>query len=303
VRFSRGRIAGVIGSLVVIVSLLAWGAGAPARTPQGNRAVARSDASALLASLRLPSGSTRLAREPPGDGGWLKPLPMLIGETPRYTAHAWWRVDASPGDVQSYIRAHPPVGSQPTGTGSGGNTRTGSRSWTLDYTWPPRRGVLGARELQVTITALPGSAAGVLAESQSTWVVARPRSEEIPAGIGEVDIASHKPGQPSSYARVTDAGKVGRLVAIFDRMPIVQPGVFSCPALIAGGRVVTFAFRSGVGGPAVAQASFTEFPHFRGVSGQCTPVELRIHGRRQRPLIGGQFIRRIERLLGIDLRS
>jgi hypothetical protein len=226
----------------------------------------------------------------------------MIGDTASYTAHAWWQVGAAPDAVLSYVMAHRPAGSTLTGTGSGGNSRTGSRFWMLDYSWPPEPGVLGARELQVTVTALPGSASGVLAESQSDWVVPRPSSERIPSGVGEIDITSHRPpGQPSELARVTNLRKIRQAVAVFNAMPIVQPIVYHCPELRGGGPVITFTFRRGVGGPAVAQVSFTEFPNLDAVGGPCTAVELTIHGRRRHPLIGGDFIRRIDKLLGIDL--
>jgi hypothetical protein len=65
--------------------------------------------------------------------------------------------------------------------------------------------------------------------------------------------------------------------------------------------MITFTFRRADGGPAVAEASFTEFPHLGEVSAPCTPVELMVRGRRGRPLIGGHFIRHIDKLLGIDL--
>jgi hypothetical protein len=84
-------------------------------------------------------------------------------------------------------------------------------------------------------------------------------------------------------------------------MPIVQPIVINCPMLQFGGRIVTFDFRARDGGPSVAQASFTEYPHLGTGSGPCTPVELTIHGRPQHPLAGGHFITRVDRLLGIDL--
>jgi hypothetical protein len=124
-RFSGVPVGG-LGSLAVVATVLALGSGAPVRTlsrvPPGNRAAARGDAAAMVASLRLPAGSRRLSAEPFRDGGWLKPLPLLIGDL------------------------------------------------VLDFTWPPRLGVLAERELQVTITALSRSTTGVLAESQSVTV-------------------------------------------------------------------------------------------------------------------------------------
>jgi hypothetical protein len=160
----------------------------------------------------------------------------------------------------------------------------------VGYTWPEVAGVLGDRELQVTVTALPGSVTGVLAESQSDWVVPRPSTERIPGSVREIDIIARKPGRSPYLVHVTDGGEVRYMVGLFNSMPIVQPVTINCPALLGGGQVLTFTFRNRRGGPSQAEASFTEFPNLSAWSGPCTPVELRIGGRRQQSLAGGHFI-------------
>jgi hypothetical protein len=171
----------------------------------------------------------------------------------------------------------------------------------VDYTWSPVPGILGYREVQVTVTALPGAVTGVLAESQSDWIVPRPHSERIPPTVRQIVITSRKPGHRPTSTRVTDRRKVSQVVAVFNAMPIVQPIIFSCPLLLTGSPVVTFTFRTRPSGRTTAHASFTEFPHLGAGSGPCNPVELRIHGRPQDPLTGGHFVSRLEKILGVDL--
>ncbi len=225
-------------------------------------------------------------------------MPSLELDSARYNAHEWWTVQGRPGAVIAYVKAHTPAGSRQTDAGSGGNLRTGSRSWMVGYTWPSIPGVMGEREVDVTVTALSASTTGVLLESQSDWVVPRPSSERIPATVRAIDIRTVAPNRAPAEVRVTAGRQVRRIVAIFNAMPIVQPIVINCPALIAGGPQVTFSFLSHTGGPAVAKAGYTEHPNLGLWSGPCTPVTLTIDGRRQRDLTGGHFITQIDKILG-----
>lgn len=277
----------------------------PAPTQARNERAARQDATGLLQSLQLPAAATRLAAEPVGDGGALKPMIALTATTARADVHAWWRVPGGPGAALAYLQAHPPAGSTQSGTESGYTGRPGRSIEGVTYTWAPVAGVLGSRELEVSITALAGNATGVFAQAESDWIVPRPAGERIPTGVREVDVTSAKLNGPTTVSlSVTRTGEVRRIVALFDAMPVAQPATYSCPAMmISGARVISFTFRAHAAGPALAQATYTDFPALGAASGPCAPIDFAIRGRTQDALIGGAFVRQIERIAGASLTA
>jgi hypothetical protein len=284
------------------------GAVGAAPTPAGNRHAAQVDAIRLLGRLRLPAAASRSPTDPPHSGDWLKPAPGLTATTARIDAHAWWRVPGTPAAVLAYIRAHPPTGSRLFATGSGhigppGRPAPGAsdNAQSVDFSWPPPGGVLRFRELAVTVTALPGGQTGVLGQAESDWIVPRPASERIPAATREVDVTSAATGRPTISLRVTRSATVRRIVAIFDALPIAQPVFYGCPLLTSeGAHVITFRFRAGPQGRELAQATYTAYAHL-ATSGPCNAIALTIGGRRQTALIGGDFMRPIQRLVHTSL--
>ncbi len=297
---------GATGLIACVAALVAGSvAAAPDRTAPttaSNRHVAQRDAANLLRRLRLPPGAVSSPTEPTGDGGHLKPMPSLNATSAAVDQHAWWQVAGSPSAVLAYIKSHRPSGSKLDGSGELYN-KGALVDQSLTFEWPPVRGVLAERELSVTLTALPGGATGALAQAQSVWIVPRPRSEKVPSMVHELDVASAPvDGSPTVDLSVTSAAKVRRIVSIFNALPIVQPGVYSCPALLTqSARVITLSFRRDAGGQLLAQAQYVAYPHLAYVSGPCNAIDLTIAGRRQKPLLGGNFLWRVQRLLGIHL--
>ncbi len=171
----------------------------------------------------------------------------------------------------------------------------------LTFELRPVRGVIASRELDFWVVALRGGGTSVRVDAQDVWIVPRPASERLPAGVGGVDVTStwrRKP--PIVSMRVTAPDKVDRIVALINGMQTVQPGVtLSCAMLRPGQPAVTFNFRAHRGGPLVAKATLTDygFP-----SGPCNPVNLTIHAHRQSPLVGGNFLANVQRLLGVNFR-
>lgn len=278
--------------------------GKPVPTTASNRRAARLDAARLLRSLRLPAAATRSSSEPAADGGELKPLLALVATTARADVHAWWLVPGRPDSVLAYIKAHLPAGSKLYATGSGHSGRSGRTVEFVDYSWPAIPGVMGFRELAVSVTSLSSTVSGVLAQAQSDWIVLRAASERIPAGTHEIDVTSAKLGGSAIVSlRVTTAVKVRRIVALIDAMPIVQPATMSCPGLTdVGARVMAFKFRPHVAGKLLAQATYIDYPGLTATSGPCNAIDIRIRGRRRAPLIGGDFVTQAQRVLGVRLR-
>ncbi|MGI8505415.1 MAG: hypothetical protein ACR2MK_01180 [Solirubrobacteraceae bacterium] len=277
--------------------------GKPVVTSASNRRAARSDAAKLLRRLRLPVGASVSTTEPAGDGGLLKPLRALVATTARADVHAWWVVPGRPDSLLAYIKAHAPAGAKFYATGSGSGGPSGRTVETLDYSWPAIGGVIGLRELAVSVTSLSSSATGVLAQAESDWIVPRPASERVPAGTHEIDVTSAKLDGPTTASlSVTSAVKVRRIVALIDKMPIVQPGTYSCPGLTnVGARVVRLAFRARVAGKLLARATYVDYPPLTAPSGPCNAIDFSVRGHRRAPLIGGDFVTQAQRVLGVSL--
>ena len=305
-RFRGLLIACFAAGIAVAVTLAAAVNAAPSQrapTLAGNKRAAQLDANKLLASLQLPAGAIRLSAEPSGDGGWLKPLPALDGSSARFDVHAWWQVPGSPPSVIGYVEAHPPAGATQYATGSGSNGQTGTSEQSVSFSWSAIPGVLRFRALTVTMTSLQGNVTGVLAEAESDWIVPRPAGERIPAGVQEVDITSAKLNGPTTISlSVTNSATVHRIVSLIDAMQVAQPVRIACPALLtSGARVITLTFRAHAGSRVLAKATYTDYRPLTAPSGQCTPVYFSIRGRRQDPLIGGNFVKQLADILGVSL--
>lgn len=289
--------AGVAGAAVA-----AGGAGvAGAGSLSANRAAARRDVSSLLAKLVLPAGTVGLVSEPRGDNGYLKVNGPLEADEAHTLAHGWWVLAGTPEDVIAYVRAHPPAGGRLFGTGTAGNTHNGTSAESVYYQWAGVRNVLGYRELALTATALPDGTTGVLAEAQSDWIVPRPTAERIPSSTGEIDITSGAPGRrPRESLSVSNRSQVGKIVRLINALPIAQPIVVACPLLLDP-RLVTMTFRAAPGGPPLAVLTYSDFRPWSGPSQLCKTVALEIGGRTQDALIGGDFLKRIGRMLSRSL--
>jgi hypothetical protein len=292
----------LVGSAVVSAGVNA-APGKPVRTLAGNRRAARRDAPGLLRALRLPAGAVSAPGEPRGDGGWLRPQQALVATPARADVHTWWRVLGRPDVVLAYVEAHPPSGAKLFTIGSGHNDRTGRTVLNVSYTWPAIPGLVGFRELAISATALSGTVTGVLAQAESDWILPRPPSERVPARTREIDITTAKlAGQTTAALSVTNAAKVRRIVSLINAMPIAQPGLISCPELqVDGARVITIKFQARAGAPPLARATYTDYPPLTAPSGRCTPISFSIGGRVQHPLIGGDFLKKLQRILGVRL--
>lgn len=193
--------------------------------------------------------------------------------------------------VVAFVKANAPRGSRGDGSGTSGGPGV-PQNETLTFSFPTTAGGVSLRWLSLTMVELPGGATGVRADAQEIWVVPRPASEVVPAGVDEVDVGAH---------RVTDPSQVETIVRWFDALPIVQPeSTFSCPALVAGPTIaVDFRGPDGV----LASASYgADTMNHSLVSEPCTPIRFSIGTHQENELVGGSFFLRVEQLLGVKLR-
>jgi hypothetical protein len=100
---------------------------------------------------------------------------------------------------------------------------------------------------------------------------------------------------------VTRRGQVGSIVALLNRLPIVQPGATGCPALIDG-KTITMTLSARSSGPALAGLQFVDYRPWQAASStECAPVQLSVAGRQRPALDGGDFIKRLERIIGLSI--
>jgi hypothetical protein len=271
------------------------GSGEAANQRAGTR-----DAELLLGRLVLPPGARTSAREPPGGGSTLASPALGVATPDVIDRHAWWIVPGRPQAVLAFIEAHPPVGSRSSVSGSG-SLRGVTTSWFLRFQWPPITAVLQERFLTVGLVRLPDDSTGARADAQEVWVIPRSVSERISPSVRVLDVTLARPRtRPSLSMAVTDTAKVSKIASMIDRLPTVQPGAISCPALPVDGPFVTFTFRVTQGGRALAQAS--EPAWATEPTTACDPMTLTISGRVQTPLLGGaSVVQKAEALLGVTL--
>ena len=255
------------------------------RTTAENRRAAIRDSAQLLRGVVLPPGAVVLSKH--SATGIQRTVPMLTPAFASALASERWSVPGQPSAVLSYVEAHLPPGSKLFSTGSSGPAPV---SQSVIRSWAPVRAVLDTRWLEIAVAGRSNGTTNLFAESQSQWVVARPARERIPAGVTEVDVTEGLPGHPSQLTRtVTAPASVGRLVALFNSLEIVQPVAINCPSEGVE-PIVTVTFRGPAYGPALAVAtvdSMADFSWRVSLPGwSCFSIGFTIGGHTSDPLIG-----------------
>lgn len=286
---------------IAIATVTAAAAATPRTTASANRQAAVRDARSLLSRLELPLGATRLSGQPRADSGTLAGPPSEPATPDVVDVHTWWQVSGRPNAVLAFIAAHPPAGGRLTTSGT--FQGPGYAGADEGFSWPALGGVLETRSLLVTVTQLPDGSTGLRADAQDVWLIPRSAGELVPAGVHVVDVTRAATGQPPTLSlTVTDAAKVHKIVTLIDRLPIAQPGAWSCPALSDQGQFVTFTFRASAGGPALAQASQAAWA--TEPTTPCDPMSFAVRGRGQTPLLGGAaVVHEVGRLLAVKLAT
>jgi hypothetical protein len=266
----------VVGVLGVLGVSIATGSPAPGPQPTAgsNRSQAQADASARLAALNLPAGAQPSSSEPAGGGPALANPAAGEPATPNLVDdHGWWVIPGSTSSVVAYIDAHPPAGSTPSLSGSGGSPQAVTLT---GFSWPAITGVLSDRQLVVEAVRLPGGATGLRADAQIVWISPRPSTERIPAGVRRLTVSERR-GEEAVLVPLTvrSPRRLRRVIAVLDSLPLFPPGAYSCPANF--GLAIHLAFYGGHGAPlAVALVD----------PGGCQGVGLKIRGQREPGLTG-----------------
>lgn len=247
-------------------------------TTASTRALARTLAHTLVSRMSLPPGALQVSSsaEDPSTGSWLKGPTSRPGTPLLAQQHRFWRVPGDPQSVIAWIEAHPPAGLVADGTGTGGRYGV-TQEWAVMFAARAVTGRISQAGVGVSATAATGGGTALRVDAYAVWMITRPASEVIPAGVRSVLVSvDHYGGGPFKQALVTAPGKVARLVAFVDSRQLAQPGWHSCPAIGSFSRVLDLQFLGPAGTSAVALA--------RAVEDACGDLTFSIRGRRQRGL-------------------
>ena len=118
---------------------------------------------------------------------------------------------------------------------------------------------------------------------------------DIAGYVRAVDITRGVPGRPPAIAVTVSApAEVSVIVAMIDRLPIVQPGGWNCPAQFAGSPRVQFVLRS-AGGAVLARAA--EDADVVEPTTPCDPLSFSVGGHPETALLhGASFLHAVARL-------
>jgi hypothetical protein len=291
-----------VALLAVLAVAVIASAASTQRTAAQNRAAAARDATALRKRLVLSIGARSSGHEPAGDHGLLATPATTLGTPALVDRHGFWIVPSPLNVVEAFVAGHQRSITRALGTGTiGGPGIPDNESLTFTLSHPPAG--IESEALIVDMVALPDGQTAVRADAQVVWTVPRTAAERVPAGVHEVDISRAIPGRaPSLSIDVTAQSRVDTIVAMIDRLPAVQPGVWSCPEQPAGAPQVTFVFRSRHLGPVLARAS--ENADVSEPTGPCAPLTFSVRGRAEPALLhGASFLHAVGRLIGATLRA
>lgn len=260
---SRGRLFADDGFVARVSKLTGVDFDPNAGTRQ-NKAAAKLDEQMLLGRVRVPPGSQPIAKS---------------------QESRTWRVHLPLDQVFAWEDAHRPRGSTKDGAGTGSKWGV-LTDRELMYLYPPIAGRISDRRLNFNLIVKPGGWTRIYVWVQDTPIVARSPNERLPVGVTQVVFRSHL---------ITDHAKVAKIVHWFDALPIVQPGIGSCAWYSSNSSVVHLDFGNAAGN-VVAHASLALRYGLR--SDRCSPITFDVGGHPQSPIDGGDFFRRVKRLVG-----
>ncbi len=242
-------------------------------TASGDKRVAAALAEREFAAVTLPSGAVPVTRAPglathsrltPPGSPDLKTL---------LDAHRSWSVSGDPASVIAFMTAHAPAGTKVSGTGSGSGPEEVSQSVSLALRHLPA----GVYTEGLTINAASNTAgkSTLSVDSWAAWLLPRPTSEQVPAGIGALTVLGDLGDRAYPVATVTSPGQVTALVGLVNRQQREQPGVTSCALILSP--LIDLRFRRASGAPVSARA----------VEDGCFGLKFTLGGHAQPALVEG----------------
>jgi hypothetical protein len=225
--------AAAIAVVVVALTAVRHGRGqsaSPASVPTA--ASARSAAERLLDHVALPAGAVRIGLHGGIPADLWSPSDYL-GTGRRVGVHRIWRLPGGPHEAIAFIEAHRPAGARVGGGSSAGSGQAGGperiATETVVLPFPEDPSTSLFRELAVNAVALSSGGTVVRVDAEAGWLIPRPATERIPAGVDRIDVTATgqavRQGKVVRAIRITDPGKVRALVGILNGMIVAQaPG-------------------------------------------------------------------------------
>jgi hypothetical protein len=252
------RNVGLLGLLIALTWLLlvvvsdATGSQIDRRlTAAGDKRTAAALAGRELGAVTLPRGAVAVTPAPgPAKHSRLTPPGAPDLET-LLDVHRDWSVRGQPASVIAFMTAHAPAGTKVTGTGYSSGPGDFSQSVSLALRHLPA----GVYAEGLTIDAGSDGANKSLlwVDSWAAWLLPRPASEQIPAGIGAVTVLGDLGNRAYPVATITAPDQVAALVGLVNRQQREQPGVTSCPFWVSP--LIDLRFRRAAATPVLARVA------------------------------------------------
>ncbi len=261
------------------------------------RALGLAVARALLATV-IASNGTRMVQHPPGH---LTGPPQTSASPNLVDLGQVYLVRGRPQAALAAIRRDRPRSLEQTVSGEGGQDSGGREvesEWYVGFSAAPQANV-ASEELLITTVAAPHGQTYLRADAQVVWSSLRSSSERVPLGTTSVLVRRVNLDVPHpviTFERaIARRPQVSELVAATDRLPLLQPGVGSCPAESAG-PILYFMFRDRSGRTMATLRQRAGFDIYR-----CNPTLLSVQGHREPALAGGNNIIALAgRLMGVS---
>lgn len=272
--------AGRLGLLIVLASLTAGvisdrsvGQVDRGLTAAGDKRIAAALAEREFAAVRLPRGAAPVTARP-GRARHLRVTPPGAPDLESLLdVHRSWSVPGGPASVIAFMTAHRPAGTVVNGAGAGSGPNGSSQSVLLTLRHLPP-GVF-AEGLTISAASHTGHKSTLRVDSWAAWLLPRPASEQVPAGVGAITVLGDLGPRTYPVATVTAPSQIAAIVGIVNSRQRVQPGVTSCP--FAPSLRIDLRFRVAPGTPVLARA----------VEDGCYGLEFGLGGRAQPELTEG----------------
>jgi hypothetical protein len=205
--------------------------GSAAKAADSPRQRAEAEAAAIRSSFVPPPGAHRVTAAPDVGQGVLK-RPVNAPATPDLVVDAfWWLAPGQPQAVLAWEKAHLPRRFTDAGYGDTGQLGVWW-AWYDEFGLPAVPGVLDSRELNVEVISVGERQTAIRAESQVTWLPAKPAAERVPAAAESVTITALPPDYqapaPPAPVTITNRNEVRRIASLVDGLPVWPPGEYNC---------------------------------------------------------------------------
>jgi hypothetical protein len=198
---------------------------------QASEMVAKAEAQRLLGELALPERAVRVNSEQGLVAPESRPATTQLVDANRY-----WHLRGEPSTVIAWIEAQSPAGARLSehgeASGPGGVGR-----WFGAFSFPvDEPEALSSEELAFEAIPAEGGGTALRADAQVIWIMPRPSSEHIPAGISAITVrASAGVPTPVSVSQtISEPAAVQKVITVVEGLKPPGGGTTLCPIHLPG---------------------------------------------------------------------